>query len=247
MDEAIRRRFRLIPFGVTIPPEERDPKLTAKLKAEWPGILAWMIEGCLEWQKSGLAPPASVTRATDEYLADEDTIGAWIEECCEQSLEHFARTRELYESWKNWAMARSEYVIKEKEIAVRLDGTSFFQIDKLLISLSFVEGEGRLLGTIRVDGEEFEGALLDRGWPGVEGEDVFLVERRGRLDAGIGGEIGEQAFEAVHRQAVVGAAGCLLAPGGIGALGSGDDAGAHRGGGLVIGLVVEHRGEPGTQ
>src|SRR5207344_2545848 len=64
------------------------------------------------------------------------------------------------------------------EARAELSGTSFFQIDKLLISLSFVEGEGRLLGTIRVDGEEFEGALLDRGWPGVEGEDVFLVERR---------------------------------------------------------------------
>ena len=29
-----------------------------KLKAEWPGILAWMIEGCLEWQKEGLRPPS---------------------------------------------------------------------------------------------------------------------------------------------------------------------------------------------
>jgi hypothetical protein len=56
-----------------------------------------------------------------------------------------------------------------------LDRTSLIQKDKALISLLFVEGEGRLLGTIRVDGEEFEGAALDRGWPGVEGEEVFLV------------------------------------------------------------------------
>jgi hypothetical protein len=55
---------------------------------------------------------------------------------------------------------------------------------------------GRLLGTIRVDGEEFEGAALDRGWPGVEGEDVFLIEGGGRLDPAIGGEIGEEALEA---------------------------------------------------
>ena len=66
---------------------------------------------------------------------------------------------------------------------------------------------GGLLGTIRVDGEEVEGAALDRGWPGVQGEDVFLVECGCRLDPAIGGEIGEQAAEAVHRQAVVGAAG----------------------------------------
>ena len=37
VDEAIRRRFHLIPFTVTIPPEERDPELAEKLKAEWPG------------------------------------------------------------------------------------------------------------------------------------------------------------------------------------------------------------------
>ncbi|MFL5150930.1 MAG: phage/plasmid primase, P4 family, partial [Microvirga sp.] len=47
VDEAIQRRFHLVPFTVTIPPGERDLDLTEKLKAEWPGILAWMIEGCL--------------------------------------------------------------------------------------------------------------------------------------------------------------------------------------------------------
>ena len=50
VDEAIRRRFHMIPFTVTIPPEERDRGLAEKLKAEWPGVLQWMIEGCLEWQ-----------------------------------------------------------------------------------------------------------------------------------------------------------------------------------------------------
>jgi putative DNA primase/helicase len=46
VDEAIRRRFNLVPFTVTIPPEERDEGLPEKLKAELPGILAWMIRGC---------------------------------------------------------------------------------------------------------------------------------------------------------------------------------------------------------
>jgi putative DNA primase/helicase len=50
VDEAIRRRFHLVPFAVTIPEHERDLELTKKLKAEWPGILAWIIQGCVEWQ-----------------------------------------------------------------------------------------------------------------------------------------------------------------------------------------------------
>jgi putative DNA primase/helicase len=60
VDEAIRRRFHLIPFTVTIPLEERDQELTDKLKGEWPGILAWMVKGCLEWQRQGLRPPEAV-------------------------------------------------------------------------------------------------------------------------------------------------------------------------------------------
>ena len=42
VDEAIRRRFHLIPFNVVIPPHERDEKLGDRLRAEWPGILAWI-------------------------------------------------------------------------------------------------------------------------------------------------------------------------------------------------------------
>ena len=61
VDEAIRRRFNLIPFTVTIPAGGARPELGDKLKAEWPGILQWMIEGCLDWQESGLAPPEAVT------------------------------------------------------------------------------------------------------------------------------------------------------------------------------------------
>ncbi len=38
VDEAIRRRFHLIPFAVTIPEAERDVELTEKLKSEWPAI-----------------------------------------------------------------------------------------------------------------------------------------------------------------------------------------------------------------
>ena len=92
VDEAIRRRFNLIPFTVTIPPEERDDTLGEKLQAELPGILAWMIEGCTIWQKQGLNPPRVVTDATAAYLESEDAIAAWIEDCCERA-DHVHHTR----------------------------------------------------------------------------------------------------------------------------------------------------------
>jgi len=84
VDEAIRRRFHLVPFTVTIPPGERDTELSAKLKAELPGILAWTIQGCLDWQQGGLAPPKAVTDATAAYLKAEDATAAWIDDCCDR-------------------------------------------------------------------------------------------------------------------------------------------------------------------
>ena len=65
VDEAIRRRMHLVPFNVTIPENDRDLELPEKLKAEWPGILSWMIDGCLMWQADGLDPPESVRAATE--------------------------------------------------------------------------------------------------------------------------------------------------------------------------------------
>jgi putative DNA primase/helicase len=110
VDEAIRRRLHLIPFTVTIPPDERDENLTARLQEEWPGILAWMIEGCMEWQERGLRPPPAVTRATAAYLEAQDGIAAWIDECCERRADAWATRTALFESWSRWAHAAGEYV-----------------------------------------------------------------------------------------------------------------------------------------
>ena len=83
VDEAIRRRFHLIPFKVTIPEAEMDLALGEKLKKEWPGILAWAVKGCLGWQAMGLKPSASVLQATADYLEAEDSCALWLEESCE--------------------------------------------------------------------------------------------------------------------------------------------------------------------
>jgi putative DNA primase/helicase len=80
--EAMRRRVHIVPWAVTIPPDERDHALDAKLVPEHGGILRWMIDGCLAWRHGGLNPPASVLAATDEYMEAEDALAGWMEECC---------------------------------------------------------------------------------------------------------------------------------------------------------------------
>jgi putative DNA primase/helicase len=107
VDEAMRRRLLLVPFTVQIPGEERDPDLPRKLEAEWPAILRWAIDGCLEWQRIGLAPPAIVTKATDEYFGEQDVIQQWLDECTEDGgPQAFTLTTQLFASWKQWCDAR---------------------------------------------------------------------------------------------------------------------------------------------
>ncbi|HET9067612.1 MAG TPA: hypothetical protein VFN28_03125 [Amaricoccus sp.] len=68
VDDAIRRRFNLVPF--TRKPRQLHLDLEDKLRAEWPGNLRSMIAGCLDWQSDGLRRPASVAAATEGYFAE---------------------------------------------------------------------------------------------------------------------------------------------------------------------------------
>jgi putative DNA primase/helicase len=122
---AIRRRFNLIPFDVVISENQRDKNLLDKLRKEGPGILAWMIQGCLKWQQKGLTAPVSVTQATDEYLEVEDVLSAWIEDCCERNASSHTSTRLLYESWKAWVEPTGQFPGNEKWLAGKLEDAGF--------------------------------------------------------------------------------------------------------------------------
>ncbi len=101
----MRRRMHLVPFTVTVPADRRDPKLGEKLRAERDGILGWMVEGCAEWQRIGLAPPPSVVEAARDYFASEDLLGQWLDESCVVDPQARETSAALFRSWKGWAEA----------------------------------------------------------------------------------------------------------------------------------------------
>jgi putative DNA primase/helicase len=114
VNRAITRRFNRIPFSVIIPPEKKNKNLANELKAEWPGILVWAIEGCLEWQRlGGLAPSEAVTASTESYLESEDVLGEWLDECCIRDAGAWEGTTALFSSWKGWAAGREEWTGSE--------------------------------------------------------------------------------------------------------------------------------------
>ena len=109
VDEAARRRFCIVPF--TRKPVRPDRELETKLKAEWPAILRWMVDGCLDWQRNGLVRPRSVVEATADYFAAQDVLGQFLEEECDVEPGNPYKTvavGELYSAWSTYAKAAGE-------------------------------------------------------------------------------------------------------------------------------------------
>lgn len=119
-DNGIWRRTVMVDFPVSIPKHEQDPDLSRKLEAELPGILNWAIEGCLEWQKSGLAIPASVSDDIAEYREEMDWLGQWLLDCCIVGPTNEAKASNLYLSYKGWAESNGIYAATSTTFGRRL-------------------------------------------------------------------------------------------------------------------------------
>jgi putative DNA primase/helicase len=124
-DHAIWRRVRLIPFDVTIPQDQQDKTLPAKLEAERAGILRWLVEGCAAWQQEGLAAPEAVVAATADYREEMDTVGAFIAECCVQDPEVETPSKRLHDRYLEWCNAHGETPMSVKVFSARLGEKGF--------------------------------------------------------------------------------------------------------------------------
>jgi P4 family phage/plasmid primase-like protien len=100
VDAAISRRVHIVPF--TQRPKVVDTELADKLRAEYPSILHWALEGAKAWAKSGLQPPLAVVGATGEYLAEEDSLGRFLRERCVIGENEHVLTQPLFEEWIHW-------------------------------------------------------------------------------------------------------------------------------------------------
>ncbi|QNF93575.1 phage/plasmid primase, P4 family [Janibacter sp. YB324] len=120
-DPAVWRRVRVIPFDVVVPVGERDPHLPARLQLEADAVLAWAVDGYRAYLDGGMCEPASVTRATDEYQADSDAVGRFIDEACMASPVATATTRELFTAWQRWAVQEGAEALTERALSKELE------------------------------------------------------------------------------------------------------------------------------
>ncbi len=107
VDDAMRRRTRIV--HLTHRPATPDAFLADRLREELGGILAWGVQGCLEWQRTGLGMPSAVSAACDNYFAEQDVFAAWIAERLNRTDPNASEaSRDMFADWRDFAMARRE-------------------------------------------------------------------------------------------------------------------------------------------
>ena len=108
-DTAVWDRLRLIPFTMRFvdnpaAPNEKPKKINLQesLLEERSAILAWLVQGCLDWQKRGLRPPQTVTDSSEEYRLDEDFVQQFINECCTTGPAYKEQAKPLHDEFSKW-------------------------------------------------------------------------------------------------------------------------------------------------
>jgi P4 family phage/plasmid primase-like protien len=116
-DWGLWRRTKLVPFTVTVPDRTADKTVPERLRGEREGILAWCVRGCLAWVEKGLQEPESVIQATQSYRDEQDILGAFLNEHTISNPKGKVQASALYERYKVWADASSEFKVSLTRMA----------------------------------------------------------------------------------------------------------------------------------
>lgn len=120
-DEGIWRRLKFLEMKRIFSGSEKDKALSAKLLEEAPHIVAWMLEGCLRWQRIGLETlPKVIEEATREYRSDQDVVGRWLGDCCVKGREWEATSPLLYASYSVWCAENGHKPVSNSRLGRQL-------------------------------------------------------------------------------------------------------------------------------
>ena len=109
-DRSFWMRLHVIPHNISF--VNRDPQeaherraildLDTQILKEASGILAWMLWGCLLYQKDGLNPPQTVIEEGKKYQRNEDLLADFIDECCIREPAAKEKAAALYARFIDW-------------------------------------------------------------------------------------------------------------------------------------------------
>lgn len=118
---AMQRRLRVIPL--TYKPKLADRGLKDRLQDEWPAILRWIIDGCINWQSHGLGTATVIQQASDRYFEQQDAFGRWLAEACIIDPTLLTRPGQLLANYQVWCQTNGETALSASEFAEERDRT----------------------------------------------------------------------------------------------------------------------------
>lgn len=111
-DKATWRRIMLVEYRVTAGNEQEvasgaaqklvDPNLLVNLLTESEGILAWLVQGAVDWYRDGLRIPEKVRLATLSYQKEEDRVAEFVTTECDTDSGSWASLSDIYEVYRLW-------------------------------------------------------------------------------------------------------------------------------------------------
>jgi len=112
-DFAFWERVALIPFERSFTGDDANRELIDKLKAESGGILAWLVQGAVEYISRGLWPyPETVRAATNDYKESNNPVLEFLQEECEEADNESVPRAVL---WKAFKQSSYSTGVKQKE------------------------------------------------------------------------------------------------------------------------------------
>ena len=91
-----------------------DPKLPAKLREELPGVLAWAVKGCVDWNGGGLGTSAAVEKATAKYRTETDVIERFFADVCAFGPAEKVTRKELFDAYEEWCVDNGETALPQR-------------------------------------------------------------------------------------------------------------------------------------
>lgn len=132
---AFWRRIKQVPFLHVVPQERRNAHLEDELvEHEGAQILGWLIAGCADHVRGGLAEPESVRTATAAYQRDQDTVGRFVDETCQLGDPAAAHLRikvpALRTAYETWCRAEGETPVSARALTLTLRSRFGVQSDR---------------------------------------------------------------------------------------------------------------------
>lgn len=135
-DDAAWRRLALVQFGCVFwNPDKlgesgqdhlkQDHSLLSKLMAESEGILAWLVRGAMRFIEDGLRIPECVSRETDAYRGEEDTVLQYLNHRTTKSSDGRVSKGDLYDDYREWADAEGFRPISKRKFGASMPARGY--------------------------------------------------------------------------------------------------------------------------